>query len=245
MNHTVIFTAGHTAALKYAVDSLKQSNCIFAEKPGKHITHLLLPVPSFESDGTIKGGGKLSQILEQLPQGITVIGGNLNHPDLKTYKTIDLLTDQAYIAHNANITAYCAVQLAMNTLPITLHGCPVLVIGWGRIGKCLSHLLKQLGANVTVATRSVETKALLPAFGYNTKDITEVDTEAYRLIYNTAPAMIYPQCNGDAIKIDLASKPGLGGLDVIWARGLPGKIAPESSGNLIANTVIENLSRKE
>ena len=32
---------------------------------------------------------------------------------------------------------------------------------------------------------------------------------------------------------------------VIWARGLPGKDAPESSGILIAKTIIRLLERKE
>ena len=50
--------------------------------------------------------------------------------------------------------------------------------------------------------------------------------------------MTVPFCFGNALKIDLASKPGIGGSDVIWARGLPGKDAPESSGELIAKTII-------
>ena len=40
------------------------------------------------------------------------------------------------------------------------------------------------------------------------------------------------------MKIDLASEKGLGGEDVIWARGLPGIHAPESSGRLIAETCL-------
>jgi len=33
--------------------------------------------------------------------------------------------------------------------------------------------------------------------------------------------------------------------DVIWARGLPGKEAPESSGELIARTVLRLIAGKE
>lgn len=245
MKHTLIATAGHTAALAYAVSILKQQGYAFAEKADEHVTHLLLPVPSFDADGSIKGGGLLAPLLEKLPKSLTVIGGNLDHPDLTQHKTIDLLKNPTYVAHNANITAHCAIKLAMNRLPITLHACPALVIGWGRIGKCLSHLLKQLGADVTVAARSAETRAVLGALGYKTIPTASIPTEQFRLIYNTAPAMVCSQCHADALKIDLASQCGLGGLDVIWARGLPGKDAPESSGALIANTVIHEISGKE
>jgi hypothetical protein len=53
--------------------------------------------------------------------------------------------------------------------------------------------------------------------------------------------MVLSECPGKALKIDLASQPGIGGNDVIWARGLPGKNAPESSGKLIAQTVLRKL----
>ena len=51
--------------------------------------------------------------------------------------------------------------------------------------------------------------------------------------------------NGNAIKIDLASVPGMNGDDVIIARGLPGKEAPESSGKLIADTILRLVERKD
>ena len=41
--------------------------------------------------------------------------------------------------------------------------------------------------------------------------------------------------------MDLASVPGIGGDNVHWARFLPGKDAPASAGELIANTVIRLL----
>ena len=49
----------------------------------------------------------------------------------------------------------------------------------------------------------------------------------------------------EALLMDLASLRGIEGDRVIWARGLPGKDAPESSGALIAKTVIRLLERKE
>lgn len=213
-------------------------------EPSMEVTHLLLPVPSFGPDGSIVGGGSLRTLLTLLPGNVTVIGGNLDCPELVGYRTVDLLQDEGYLAANAKITAYCAIKTALNQLPVILDGCPVLVIGWGRIGKCLSRLLRQMGANVTVCTRKETDRSILSAMGYAAVDFHQVDLTAYKVIYNTAPTMVFPTCPGDALKIDLASRLGLGSPDVIWARGLPGKDAPESSGELIAKTLIPIL-RKE
>lgn len=237
--------AGHSAALKHTAAVLKSKGYVLLPKPDPTATHLLLPVPSFEADGTIKGGGDLKALLSQLPEDVTVLGGNLDRPELAGYRTVDLLRDPQYLAENANITAHCAVRLAMAKLPVILDGCPVLVIGWGRIGKCLAKLLRAMGAQVTVAARKAADRAMLSALGYDAAVIEALDPSAYRVIFNTAPQMLLPTCPGNGLKVDLASRLGIGGLDVIWARGLPGKDAPESSGELIARTVIRVTAGKE
>lgn len=239
--HCKILAMGHCAALTYAVEILKGQGIPFAENTSDSPTHLLLPVPSLTDNGYIKGGGLLTDILQTLPQDITVIGGMLQHPALKDRNVIDLLQDPDYIAENASITAHCAIAMAMKQLPCTLHRCPTLLIGWGRISKCLCKLLDGLGASITVAARKATDRAMVQALGYDAVDIEIAEPARYRLIYNTAPAMVFPQCPGNALKIDLASRLGIGGLDVIWARGLPGKDAPESSGALIAKTICKYL----
>lgn len=240
----IFYSPGHSDALVHAIRLLHDESVEFLPCPDRHVTHLLLPVPSFEADGTIKGGGSLEQLLWQLPPDVTVIGGNLTHPELIGYKTIDLLLDPTYLCENASITAYCALRLAAAKLPVTLKKCPVLVIGWGRIGKCLARLLRRLDANVTVAARKAADRAMLEALGCRTVDTGAIDPTAYRLIFNTAPVMLLPACSGNALKIDLASQPGIGGQDVIHARGLPGKDAPESSGTLIAKTILKKLQEE-
>lgn len=234
------FPAGHTAALCCAVKVLKEEGFRFSENP-QDATHLLLPVPSVDAEGCIIGGGSLSSLLETLPKDITVVGGNLNLPG---YRVWDLLQDPDYLAYNAYITACCALQLAMDRLPAVLSETNALVIGWGRIGKCLASLLAKNGAAVTVAARKENDRAMLQALGYKAVDTASVDTRPYRLIFNTAPSMLLPQCPGNGLKIDLASKLGMGGMDVVWARGLPGRYAPESSGKCIARTIVK-IAKKE
>lgn len=245
MNGTIFFLAGNTPAIHYAAEQLEKSGVVFVPSPGPDVTHLLLPVPSIGSDGHIKGAGSLWHILSDLPKNVTVIGGNLQHPALSDYKKIDLLQDPTYVAENAAITADCALRIAGANLKTVFQNCPVLVIGWGRIGKCLAQLLKNIGAQVTVTARKETDLAVLRALGYNAVNTDQVPSilHRYRLVFNTVPYPVISaeeagQFRSDCIRIDLASQLGIGGDHVIWARGLPGKTAPESSGQLIANTIL-------
>ena len=244
MNDIVFYCAGESRALIYAAAFLSEEGMTFLPCPDHTVTHLLLPVPSFEPDGSIKGGGDLGQILSQLPKTVAVIGGNLTRPELAGYEVLDLLEDSKYLARNASITAHCALELALAKLPVTLEKCPALVIGWGRIGKCLAKLLSALGAKVTVAARKESRRVMVEALGYSACDIAGIKPEMYRLIINTVPAMVLPGAVGTALKIDLASKPGMAGRDILWAKGLPGKLAPESSGALIAESVMQWLEER-
>ena len=237
----MIYVAGHSPALQFCISALKESGFAVLAEPSMEVTHLLLPVPSFTTEGCIIGGGNLRTLLTLLPKDIVVIGGNLDCPELVDYRTVDLLQDADYLAINANITAHCAVKVAMNKMQTIFDGCDALVIGWGRIGKCLAQLLRQMGAEVTVCARKESDRSMLRALGYKAVAYEDAALDRFSVIFNTVPTMVFPHCPEGALKIDLASKLGLGGDDVVWARGLPGKEAPETSGALIARSVIPIL----
>ena len=252
MKRNILYLAGSTAALEAARVQLDRRGCRIVGQPCKEVTHLLLPVPSFDEAGQIKGGGCLDALLPLLPENVTILGGNLTGPELCGYHTVDLLKHPGYVAKNAAITAHCAIKQAMALLPVTLEECPVLVVGWGRIGKCLARLLRALDAEVTVAARKEADRAMLQALGYQTDPLNQLHRtlDRFRLIFNTVPAPVISAeaaalCRADCIKIDLASSQGIAGSDVIWARGLPSKDTPESSGALIAQTVLNILAGKE
>lgn len=228
MKKPKLLPAGNSAAVRHAARILEAQGFAVTDVPDDTVTHVLLNVPCADS------GEELRFLLDRLPEDVTVIGGRL--PPLPC-RTADLLEDPFYIAENANITAHCAIRLAMEALPITLDNCSVLVVGWGRIGKCLVRLLRGLGADVTVAARKEADRAILTALGIRAVPIP-CKTD-HRVIFNTVPEMVLPDCGDSALKIDLASKPGVGGSGVILARGLPGKYAPESSGALIARTILQ------
>ena len=244
MKNITICSAGASPALDAARRALADKFHI-VERPAPDVTHLLLPVPSFERDGRIKGGGILENILADLPENLTIIGGNLQHPALAGYPCIDLLQDGQYVAMNAAFTADCAIRVLGAHLPECFDGCPILVIGWGRIGKCLAAKLKALGAKVAVAARKPQDRNMLRALGYDTEN-TQALTGHYQAILNTVPAPILTQADipRKTVRIELASAPGLSGSGVMDARGLPGKMVPESSGRLIAQSIAKILEER-
>ncbi len=251
MSKLIFYPMNQSPVLQAAAESLKRKGYCVVSQPCESITHLLLPVPSFDDLGNLKGGGDLDCVLKTLPRSVTIIGGNLPKDRFCGYKTIDLLKDATYLADNAAITAYCAVRLAMMELPVMLRGCRVLIIGWGRIGRCLAALLWALEADVTIAARREEQRAMAHALGYQTEDTEHLvqTLNNYRIIFNTAPAPVLSEeqishCRDNCLKIDLASTLGIAGTHVIWARGLPGKDMPESSGKLIAKTAIRLIEKE-
>ncbi|MBQ9168536.1 MAG: hypothetical protein IJX67_09045 [Oscillospiraceae bacterium] len=246
MKNIVFYSAGISPALSAACAWLTASGYTVAKSPDESVTHLLLPVPSLEPDGRLKGGEALESVLAQLPEHVAVFGGNLNTPLLANYLTVDFLKDEPYLCENAAITADCAIRIIRNNLPRAIKGTTILIIGWGRIGKHLARMLQNLGADVTVAARKASDRGMLDSLGFHTElpENLNGNLTGYQVIINTAPELIItdsPNC----LKIDLASSKGIAGDDVIWARGLPGKDAPESSGELIANTAIRYANYKE
>lgn len=246
MKQRLFFAAGCSNALKIAAEELEKRGVRIAEAPSEDVTHLLLPVPCKMT------AEELNAVLDSLPKHVTVLGGFLNRPELAGFRCLDLLADEKYLAENALITAYCAINIAAQRMSVTWAQCPVLILGWGRIGKCLGKLLKALGADVSIAARKETDRAMIAALGHDAEDINDLGyiLGRYKVIFNTVPFPVLSEeqvsyCRANCLKIELASSPGIVGDDVIDARGLPGKIAPESSGALIARTVLRLCARKE
>ena len=167
-------------------------------------------------------------------------------------RVVDYMEREELAVLNAIPTAEGAVKIAIEELPITLHGSNCLVTGFGRVGKVLCAALKGLGARVTAAVRKKSDLAYIKAFGYDGADIMQPipEAEKFDVIFNTVPKLIIDEIflsalRTDCLIIDLASKPG--GVDfeaarrmgrsVIWALSLPGKTSPLTAGEIIRDTI--------
>lgn len=233
-----LWAKGLSAAHAYARKQLAESGFQTVDAPDGSIEGVLLDVPSFRTPDIDP-----EAVWAALPKNAVVIGGNLTDHVPEHFRVIDLLRDDEYTAKNADITARCALRVGAERLNRTYRAMPVLILGWGRIGKCLARLLRDLDADVSVYARKAADRAMLEALGYTA--VSEAGLEEalsqVQLVYNTAPAPVLSRemtakCR-ECLMIDLASRLGIQSESVLWARGLPGKLAPESSGALIAETI--------
>lgn len=235
----ILWSRCRGASGRFACGELERRGWEIREEAPETFGAVLLDVPA-----------RPDPLLPALPEGCRVFGGKLDGVLPEHLRPIDLLKDPEFAARNADITARCALRLLGGQLPDTLLGLPVLVIGWGRIGKCLSRYLRLLGADTFVYARNAQDRAILTALGYRGIDRPEmIEILAHiRAVFNTAPAPVLSpadtrQC-ADPILIDLASVPGIGDHRALSARGLPGAMAPQAAGRLIADSV-ERLWKEE
>ena len=231
---------------------------------------ILLPLPAIDSDGYLN-----APLLEKRLPAETlwslmrtdqnIFGGMLSDAALLSAKEYGLnITDyykrEDFVLRNAYITAEGALGLAMQNMKCTIKGTNCLVLGYGRIGKFLAKLLLEMGADVTVAARKSESLTEAALNGYKTCVLPclEQYLPLCDVVYNTIRHLILDRRYLNCLKktclcIDLASKPGgidFGaaeslGIETIWALGLPGKVAPESAGAAILDTVFQILTEQE
>ena len=207
---------------------------------------------------------KLSTLVRLADVGATVIGGKMppafvTLAEARGLRVCDLLSVEAFEIKNAYITAEAALSIAMNSLTKNVCGSRVAVTGFGRIAKQLSRLLSSLGAHVTVAARKESDLAYAGTLGYSCLKIegerwSDPLQSGCDVIFNTVPHTIFDRefllaVDKRTLLIELASVPG--GFDisaaqelgsnVSWALSLPGKYAPESAGQIIAECVMRLL----
>ncbi len=166
--------------------------------------------------------------------------------------SIDILEREEMAVLNAIPTAEGAIQIAMEELPITMHDCKALILGFGRVGRTLARMLDGIGVKVFVEARKYSDIAWIKSFSYKPVYINEIGDyiDKMDIIFNTIPHIILDynalgRIRNDCLVIDLASKPGgvdferarSMGIKVIWALSLPGKVAPVTAAKFIKEAV--------
>lgn len=234
---------------------------------------ILLPLPA-SSDGRrvhlpLAGDGKAPLVREVLEaaRALPVIGGRFS-PAIKALAEemgvtlYDFFESEELQVKNAVLTAEGAVSILMRELPVTVSGLSVAITGFGRVSKALVRLLLGMGAAVTVGARRESDVLAARALGCKAVRLTDAGAvltlcSGSSVVFNTVPHWLFTESvlskmNDKPLMIDLASAPGgfdpaaasARGIRVIWALSLPGKYAPESAGEVIAETVLTYLRRE-
>ena len=163
---------------------------------------VLLPLPLTRDGFTVScpysdNGISLAVLFSLIGNGAVVLGGKIDEcvrdMALKmNVKLVDYNEREEFQVANAYLTAESAVGIAMNELGVSLLGLNVLVMGYGRIGKCLCMLLKSLGADVYASARKKKDFEWIRAFGYSSVDTSKINEvlPSCRIIFNTIPQKI-------------------------------------------------------
>ncbi|MFZ5943644.1 MAG: dipicolinate synthase subunit DpsA [Bacillota bacterium] len=224
---------------------------------------IVLPMPGTDNLGNVLApltGEKIiitKEIFQEIPSKAPIFVG-VAKPFLREWarvfqKRLIEIADLDEIAiPNSIPTAEGCLQIAMEKLPITIHGSNAMVIGFGRCGKTLARMLNALGAKTTVFARKKADIARINEMGLNgeTYDRLPGTIKAADVIFNTIPTQILDEAilkklNKETLIIDIASAPGgtdfeaAGelGINAILAPSLPGLVAPKTAGLILA----ENL----
>ena len=235
--------------------------CNTLEEAIKNSEIVIAPIPLSSNGETINAPFSKNEILiKDIIKNLedkTFIAGAIRQDTLKSLEekniqVIDMLKREELAVLNAISTAEGAIQIAIEQTARTLHRSNVLVMGFGRIGKILSHMLQGIGANVSCEARKPADLAWIKAYGYNPIHLNNLDEHLneFDIIINTIPFVVLNETNlgkvkKDCLLIDLASNPG--GIDkkevkkqnlkFVWALSIPGKVAPVTSAEYIKDTL--------
>ncbi len=186
---------------------------------------VVLPLPAAGPDGQLYAPSSpvpvpLDAVLDALSPGQLVCGGRVDAAAAarardRGLEIVDYFAREELAVANCVPTAEGCVQLAMEHLPITVHGARVLVVGYGRVGTVTAQRFHALGAKVTVAARRCEQLAWAGAAGLGTEHIGQLAGWlcSYDLVVNTVPAPVLGEAEladlrPGCLVIDLASSPG-------------------------------------
>jgi dipicolinate synthase subunit A len=228
--------------------------------------YIILPIPAAKDDNHVNANFYTGDIpMKSLPQllheGGTVFAGRMTPAHKKLFEdkgisVIDYSEREDFAVMNAVATAEGAVQIAMEETDETLSSQKILILGMGRIAKVLIKQLVGFSTDITAAARKPQDLEWAKIFGGKGLTLSKVfeNLSEYDLVFNTIPAMILDETKlikmkKSAVIIDLASKPGgvdfeaaaRLGIKANHALSLPGKVAPVTSGEVIAKTIANIL----
>ena len=211
---------------------------------------------------------RIDELFTLVPKNALLAGGRFSPAvralaEEKEIPFFDYFKSEELQQKNALPTAEGAISILMREIPRTVSGLSVGVTGYGRVARALVKLLLAMGARVTVAARKEADIKSAAALGCRTvhlvngHSLTALCRET-DVIFNTVPHWIFSadilaDMPRRSLIIDLASAPGgvdaaaatAHGIRVIWALSLPGKYAPVTAGEIIADTLLSYIKGED
>ena len=199
----------------------------------------------------------LSALFRMVPEGVPLLCGRIddtlramagNHP-LLSYGQ-----DEGYLRHNSYISAEGAIAMMMERLPLAIGDSRCLILGSGHLASALSDLLFGLHASVTVLARRQD---VLLGGGHMPLPLSELCNlcGSADVILNTVPvklltSAVLGRIPSGGLILELSAVPGVldleqaerRGIRAICAPGIPGRYAPRSAGQALAETVASLLA---
>ncbi|MBO4468731.1 MAG: hypothetical protein J5766_05460, partial [Clostridia bacterium] len=210
---------------------------------------IILPIPSTK-DGRTVFCPLTNEIIpldrvKNAAKGRFVITANYDFGENFT----DILKLDGFAFLNAVPTAEGAIAYAVSNTPFTLWKSKILIIGNGRVARVLKDRLSGFGCHLTVSARKFKDFALLDT--QNTKYIDTADVSGkaggFDIIFNTVDAPLFPspEVLKNALLIDLSSRGCIDfeaakekGINAVKLPAIPGRTAPETAGDIYAETLI-------
>lgn len=242
MRDILFYPLFQSVSCKHALSILRQSAVPVSDHPSPDITHVLMDVPGFNSNGNPFYSDSLS-VFDSLPENVTIISGRIPRSFID-HPYWDLLKDEFYLNRNAAITAECALKTAFPFMNSTFRDSKALIVGWGRIGKHLATLLRSMQSDVTILSHTGAHLGEAASLGFKIVEDIQADFPC-DLLFNTAPVLNPSLLSVGSIRVELASSPGIPGNNIIRANRLPDRMAPASSGRLIADSILRLLKENK
>lgn len=195
------------------------------------------------------------EILAKISPGSTLLLCGPKFPEAQNddLNYVNLWEDERLLIENAWLTAEAAVASALRRCGGSLLHANCAVIGCGRIGRALTEILKNMGAQVTIISRSSEKRRQAQEKGVKAADCTEIKAvlPEQRFIFSTPPCQVLNEeslafVRKDALLMDLASPPYGFDLDIALEMGinacrepgLPGRYCPVSAARALYHAVV-------
>lgn len=236
----------------------------------KNVQVVIFPMSGSDPHGNIKTLDDnchiqlTDSVAELIPPGTLVIIGFARDflkkwAEKHRWRLIEIGEMDSVAILNAIPSAEGAIQIAMEKLPITIHDSNSFVLGFGRLGKTLARMLHGIGAHVTVVARKRSDLARAFEMGYRPVVFSRLQQHVGEadVIFNTVPALVIDEniliaMKKDVLIVDLAAAPGGTdfvaanrlGINAILAPGLPGIVAPKTSGKILAQVIPQLILRE-